>query len=292
MRAGLEPGPREQDPTNVPYLLIAIGVAVGLIIGVSVGLILIGPQGKAIEVAGPVLVTPYASEAIPTPAPVPATSAGLQARDPESRGPASHSLAELGLRIPEPALPERWDGQDWEDLGSDAIGGLIAGMSNGELIDTVASTALFTPEELDDMSDVRGFAERLAEIALAGVVTPQAAPSPAAQQVEFSTTVEADNSATLPSGVFSADADRIYAVFPTDQYVRDSVLAKWQRLDQPELMIFDRYPIHSRERHNFVWMSPPEGWTEGSYEVTIYSTDEMLDPVAVGAYDVVGDTVE
>ncbi len=179
-------------------------------------------------------------------------------------------------------------GQQLDAASAELIGGFIAGMSELELIDSVSSTALFSEAELEEISDVRGFAERLASIALSGVVTPAAAIPPQAMLVEFSTSVEPDNTPTAPGEVFGSDSDRIYAVFPTDQYGSDSVLVKWQRLDQPELLVFDRYPIGAIDRDSYVWLSQPEGWSEGAYEVTIYAAEESLEPIAVGSYQVEG----
>ncbi len=177
-------------------------------------------------------------------------------------------------------------GEQLDAASAELIGGFIAGLSELELIDSVSSTALFSEAELEEISDVRGFAERLASIALSGVVTPPTAIPPRAMLVEFSTSVEPDNTPTAPGEVFGSD--RIYAVFPTDQYGSDSVLVKWQRLDQPELLVFDRYPIGAIDRDSYVWLSQPEGWSEGAYEVTIYAAEESLDPIAVGSYEVEG----
>ncbi len=179
-------------------------------------------------------------------------------------------------------------GQQLDAASAELIGAFIAGMSELELIDTVSSTALFSEAELEEITDVHGFAERLASIALSGVVTPPAEIPPQAMLVEFSTSVEPDNTATAPSEVFDSGSDRIYAVFPTDQYGADSVLVKWQRLDQPELLVFDRYPIGAVDRDSYVWLSQPEGWSAGAYEVTIYAAEESLDPIAVGSYEVDG----
>ncbi len=179
-------------------------------------------------------------------------------------------------------------GQQLDAESAELIGGFIAGMSEFELIDTVSGTALFSEAELEEISDVRGFAERLASIALSGVVTPPEQIPSQAMQVEFSTGVGLDNTPTAPSDAFGSDSDRIYAVFPTDQYGLDSVLVKWQRLDQPELLVFDRYPIGAVDRDSYVWLGQPEGWNEGAYEVTIYSAEESLAPIAVGSYEVEG----
>ena len=52
--------------------------------------------------------------------------------------------------------------------------------------------------------------------------------------------------------------------------------------------MFDRYPIGAIDRDSYVWLSQPEGWSEGAYEVTIYAAEESLDPIAVGSYEVEG----
>ena len=210
-------------------------------------------------------------------------AAASTSSEPRSTPPRS-STAPAARELP----LDRLLGQQLDAASAELIGGFIAGLSDLELIDTVSSTALFSEAELEEISDVRGFAERLASIALSGVVTPPAEIPREAMPVEFSTSVEPDNTPTVPSEVFGSDSDRIYAVFPTDQYGSDSVLVKWQRLDQPELLVFDRYPIGAIDRDSYVWLSQPEGWSEGAYEVTIYAAEESLDPIAVGSYQVDG----
>ncbi len=180
----------------------------------------------------------------------------------------------------------------WETAGSAVIAGLIAGMSDFELVDTVTGTSLFSAEELDEISDLRGFAERLATIALSGVVTPPADFPAQAEHVEFSRTVGVDNTPGLASEVFYSDAGRIYAVFPTDRYDRDTVLVKWQRMDRPQLLVFDRYDISAEDTYSYVWLNQPGGWSEGSYEVTMYAADESLEPIAAGAYDVADEGIQ
>lgn len=180
-------------------------------------------------------------------------------------------------------------GPTGQSASEQVVEAIIAGMSDFELIDTVTGTELFSPEELDGMRDVRGFAERLAAIALSGVVAASSELPPRADAVTFARSVGADNAPASASEHFYSDAGRIYAVFPTDRYGRDSVLVKWQRLDRPELLVFDRYPIRAEDAYSYVWMNQPDRWDPGSYEVTMYAADETLEPIAVGGYDVADD---
>ncbi len=256
----------------------------GLLLGVRIARVHPVLDGSAAAAISTTPVAEAQSETVTaTPGEIPfgaLLSAVATQSEPGSTPPRSTPARELPL--------DGLLGQQLDAASAELIGGFIAGMSELELIDTVSGTALFSESELEEIADVRGFAERLARIALSGVVTPPAEIPARAMQVEFSTSVESDNTPTAPSDAFGSDSDRIYAVFPTDQYGLDTVLVKWQRLDQPELLVFDRYPIGAVDRDSYVWLGQPEGWSEGSYEVTIYAAEESLDPIAVGSYEVEG----
>ncbi len=281
-QSGREEVERSARALRLAYICVGLAFVTGLLLGVRI--VRVAPEGTAAalvsttslaEVRNETASAHEASGLVSA-----ATSAPTQPPSTQPHDPTTPALRELTL-----------DGlldQQLDAASAELIRGLIAGMSELELIDTVSGTALFSEAELEDISDVRGFVERLVSIALSGVVAPPEEIPPQAMQVEFSTSVESDNAPTAAREIFGSDSDRIYAVFPTEQYGLDSVLVKWQRLDEPELLVFDRYPIGAMDRDSYVWLSQPEGWNQGAYEVTIYAAEESLDPIAVGFYEVEG----
>ena len=77
---------------------------------------------------------------------------------------------------------------------------------------------------------------------------------------------------------------RLHAILPMDEYRGEEVFVKWTRVDDQEVMLFDRYPIRAQSEYNWVYLEPKEGWPAGEYSVDFYSNDEKMDPVAGGDF--------
>jgi hypothetical protein len=161
------------------------------------------------------------------------------------------------------------------------VGVVIDSMSTRELRSALTSLTKLTEEDLDEIRDLPAFARRVSEIAMDGVVRYGAPEGAGLADVQFS--VDPHNVAELAQDRFSGE-ERIYAVFPMEEYRGDDVFVKWYRSDDPEILLFDRYPILREADSNYVWLDKQHGWPEGEYRVELYSADEAMKKVATGRY--------
>ena len=176
---------------------------------------------------------------------------------------------------------------EWRGDPTEVVGVAIDAMSDRELRSALTSLTNLTEDNLDEVRDLRGFAQRLAAVAMNGVVSRETPEAPnRLADVQFSRSVDVDNAAELPQEYFAGD-ERIYAVFPMEEYREDEVFVKWYRSDDPEILLFDRYQIQQESGKNYVWLENENGWPEGEYTVEFYSSDETMEKVAAGRYFVV-----
>jgi hypothetical protein len=167
-----------------------------------------------------------------------------------------------------------------EDV-SQAVETSISQMTDRELESVLASTIRLSREEIEEVGDLRGFAKRVAQIAMDDTLVPTDGPS-GGDRVVFGRRPE-------PAGdrsQFDAGEARIYAVFPTDYLDQDKVLVKWYRRDRSEILLLQRYPIVAGDDYGHVWLEPDRGWEQGNYKVDIYSGDESMALLASGNYRV------
>ena len=164
---------------------------------------------------------------------------------------------------------------------SRAVETSISQMSDRDLESVLASTVHLSREEIEDVGDLRAFANRLAEIAMEDTLMPTDMDA-GGDHVVFTTSPQMDDSRSQ----FDAGESRIYAVFPTDYFDQEKVMVKWYRRDHPEILLLQRYPIVSGDEYGHVWLEPNRGWEQGQYKVDIYSGDESMTLVATGNYSV------
>ena len=160
---------------------------------------------------------------------------------------------------------------------------VIDAMSDGELRSSLTSLTSLTEEDLDEIRDLRAFTRRVTEVAMDGVVSVGAPEKTRLADVQFSQSVDTENIAELAQTRFAGD-EKIYAIFPMEEYREDDVFVKWYRSDDPEILLFDRYPIQREADYNYVWLEKENGWSEGEYKVEFYSGDDEMKKIAVGRY--------
>ncbi len=165
------------------------------------------------------------------------------------------------------------------------VASAISTMSDRELRSIVASLAQLSPEVLDDVTDMRAFAARLAEVAMEDIVEPGREMSDA-DRVVFATRPTVADPGSLAWDRYDVDDSRIYAFFPTDHYEQDAVMVRWFRSDRHRILVFERYPINSGDAYSHVCFHPKGGWKPGQYQVDVYSADEDVTPLAQGRYTV------
>ena len=263
------------------YLKIAVASLAVFLLGFWLGRVTswvegsLPPQAAAPEVGAPSSVTAF------------------NATEPPQAAPASDSKIDLLLKLAEKVQSEEGAGAalvkdltSWGHDPSSVVAYIINEMSDRELTAVVTSITGFTEEELEQVPDKRAFVKRLTEVAMAGVLTDPPPREMTLEEIAFSSLVNPDNSATLPQETFHSDAERIYAVFATDEYAQEEVLVKWFKTDQPSVLLFERFPVVSADEYSYVWLESPDGWDAGEYQVSIHAADAQLKPLAVGSYAV------
>lgn len=168
---------------------------------------------------------------------------------------------------------------------SQVVGRILSTLSDQDLQAILASAVHLSPDEIDDVRDLRGFSERLAEIAMEDTLQP-GNDIGGAEHVVFTNSPETGNLDSVARDQFDPAEPRIYAVFATEDFEGDTVMIKWYRRDQPKILLFQRYMIAPRQRHGYVWFRPDGDWERGQYEVAVYSGDEAMTPLASGHYTV------
>ncbi len=162
----------------------------------------------------------------------------------------------------------------------------ISTMSDRELHSIVASLAQLSPQVLDDVTDMRAFAARLAEVAMEDIVEPGRETSDVDAVVFATRPTMADPGSLAWEDRYDVDDSRIYAFFPTDRYEQDAVMVRLLASDRHRILVFERYPINSGDAYSHVWFYPKGGWEPGQYQVDVYSADEWVTPLAQGRYTV------
>jgi hypothetical protein len=147
-----------------------------------------------------------------------------------------------------------------------------------------------TPEDIPPTLSIQEFTADVAAIATKDIWTAKGRGSvpedPTVTDIRFGTSPRQSESTELPRTGFSTYDTRIYAVFDTSAYAHPSVLVKWYRIDQPELLILQTYEIDPHAVYNYVWYKTKEGWPTGQYRVEVYSLGESFRMMSSGQYEV------
>ncbi|MCP5040655.1 MAG: hypothetical protein GY944_06465 [bacterium] len=178
---------------------------------------------------------------------------------------------------------------DWSRAPEDVSRRIINEMSDDELISTITSITKLQPEDLNEYSDLRDYANRLSHIAMSGVITPEISAEFDGVEVDvtFATDASSSHGAEDPSSVFTGDTRKIYAVIPNVGDQHNDVMVHWYRVDQPRNLLFDQYRVSPDNDYSYVWLKSPNGqWDQGEYRVEFFSADELLVPIASGTYSV------
>jgi hypothetical protein len=147
-----------------------------------------------------------------------------------------------------------------------------------------------TPEDIPPALSIQAFAAHVAAIATKEIwAARETASLPedlAVTDIRFGTSPRPSESTESPRTRFSAYDTRIFAVFDTSTYAHPSVLLKWCRIDQPELLILQKYEIEPHAGSSYVWYKKKEGWPAGQYRVEVYSLGESFRMMSSGQYEV------
>jgi hypothetical protein len=216
----------------------------------------------------------------------PGALGGDDPSQPGADSPDWSSLAlQLALRLNSlEALLEELEGRGAEPM--EFMRGAIAQLSDSDLEFVLRTAVRLNADDLAEVGDVQGFAYRLSEIALDGIVEADEPDAEQADFVYFTRAPERNDPAAVGRHSFGRDEHRIYAVFPRGGYDLEQVMVKWFRTDKPEILLFGRYAIAQNQEYSWVWLEKREGWDQGHYQVDVFSGDEAMTPIARGQFTV------
>jgi hypothetical protein len=170
-------------------------------------------------------------------------------------------------------------------------------MSDADLRSAISELTNLDARDLDGIRDVRDYSQRLATIAMTGLVTPSEPESAPVPELTFSRTVDASGAPLDAADRFDGySGERIYAHFSGDDYAGDRVLVKWFRQGaprsvfeellggSPRMLVFGRYRIGPGAASSYVWASRERDWEPGRYRVELYDPSEPLRKLAAGNF--------
>jgi hypothetical protein len=164
------------------------------------------------------------------------------------------------------------------------------GLGDDALSSLLYEYTRITPEDIPPTLSIQEFAAHVAAIATTDILTAGARGSqpedPTVTDIRFGTSPRQSESTESPGARFSTYDARIYAVFDTRSYRHSDVLLKWYRVDQPELLVLQKYEIDPDADYNYVWYKRKEGWPTGQYRVEVYSLGRSFRIMSSGEYEV------
>jgi hypothetical protein len=181
---------------------------------------------------------------------------------------------------------------DTEAIIADAVYGRIQelGLEGDALSSLLYEFTQITPEDVPPTLSIQEFTAHVAAIATKDIWTAKGSGSvpedPTVTDIRFGTSPRQSESTESPRTRFSTYDTRIYAVFDTSAYAHPSVLVKWYRIDQAELLILQKYEIDPHAAYNYVWYKTKEGWPTGQYRVEVYSLGVSFRMMSSGQYEV------
>lgn len=199
----------------------------------------------------------------------------------------SRSLIDVNDEVLEPIESEvTLDGFYGDELIRERVDDLIAQLDQWQIEYAIQNATGMSSDDLLEIQDLYGYASRLAAIGMSDVITETPSSMNILSEIEFTQNIADYYQGESGSTVFDSSAGRIYAVFPMDSYDGDTVLMKWYQPDQPNRVHIETLPILHGAPYNYVWTELEE-WSEALYRVEIYSSQESLEPLSVGEYEVI-----
>jgi len=167
------------------------------------------------------------------------------------------------------------------------------GLADEEILKLMQNFVSINYEDIPTYMSIKDFTTKLIDIASEGILKNTLHESTHGHmdvnKIEFCSSVQ-DNLPIDPRDVFKSNDSKIFATFKTDQITDNAVLAKWYRVDSPQIYLFDRFPIDPNKDSNYVWLDTKGQADAGQYTVEIYSITDGLDPIASGEYAIVNST--
>ncbi len=170
--------------------------------------------------------------------------------------------------------------------GPSFVRAAVHSMPEHEIKDVLAATTKLDADHLDGIEDIQGYAMRLADIAMEGVLAEETEAAPGVVDVEFSARQDGRRSNWATADTFDAGEDRLYAFFDTTDWPSGEVMVRWRHVESGDVLLLEQHRVRSGVPRGFVWYSPSGSWDAGVYQVDVYSDDEGLGHLASGRYAV------
>ena len=168
-------------------------------------------------------------------------------------------------------------------------------LDDQEMLGLIQSFINIDSEDVPSQIPIKDFAVKLIKIAANGVLTSVQSEAmtndPLPLPIYFDTSTNPDYAVSDPRETFFPEETKIFASFDSsqltdDNVLVDSVLVKWYRTDQPQILLMKSFPIRPLSNYNHIWLDRPLGWPRGDYKVEIYSFQDDTNLMASGKYNI------
>jgi hypothetical protein len=165
------------------------------------------------------------------------------------------------------------------------VAGLVEDMEVEEIHALMGEFVSLSPVHLREIEDLRAFASRMAEVALAGTFEPDREDEGAAEgPVLFATERAPNDPERVASTLFPAGEAIIHAMIPVDGFRGEQTVVKWIRLEPPQIVAFRRLSLVTDDAYYSYGLRRSAALQPGHYRVEVYRVDDELTPIAVGSY--------
>lgn len=147
------------------------------------------------------------------------------------------------------------------------------------LLPQMEKYSIASAEIVRSFENPRGFVNRVAEVAMNGIITPESYQKPAHGQVNFRKKIALGENSRL----FSASNKTIFALFDTSAYSDTRVLVKWYHAPTGRIILFKQFEISDGDS-NHIWIYDENGFDNGDYKVEVYRVNPALPLLTSGSY--------
>ena len=155
----------------------------------------------------------------------------------------------------------------------------IDAMSDKSLADKLKY--LFEEDALKEISNVREFSKKVVDTALEE--TDAADPTLSAS-ILFSTS-PSRGVQLIGYGAEIGKYDVVFAHFESEKPIGNAIV-KWQNQSTGEILLYMNQNVGSSTMDQHISWSPVNGWTSGTYQVSLYSLSEKMTPIAANSYSI------
>lgn len=195
------------------------------------------------------------------------------------------ALADLYLLLPVFTEPEKREGMGLEERQAieEEFVTLLSKIPEDTILDKMMSLELVTTEQLRKIGHKREFIDRLAKVAMNGVITPAAIELPKHGTIYFKSKL--NNLNNLNKEKFTVNDQTLYAIFDTSSYNDERVFVKWYESAKGRMSLFKQFPIVAGAS-NHIWIQDTKGFPAGQYQVEIYRVSEAFELLSKGSYQI------